>query len=299
MTFKNAITLFDTILQNGPLGTRLKYHYNINAPAEAVNNKAGKKALIEIYESDISIAQKNYLPIILNAATYRASRNHLTSNIQDTNIALLKIVNEIRNKYNRPKTPVYVSGALGSMHDAYATKIIPTINEALDYHSEQIELFKDTNIDFINIVTIPSLPEAIGIALAAEKSGIDYTIGFVLNNNGTLLDETNINDAIDIIESKTTKKPLGYLITCTHASIISKLAPHKRLLGIQPNGSALPHNLLNRVETPIADSPEKFAAGVVELKNYLGLKIIGGCCGTTSAHLKHLSKTLGQKNNSY
>jgi homocysteine S-methyltransferase len=293
MNFKNAITFFDTILQNGPLGTRLKYDYHINTPTEAVNNEAGKKALIEIYESDIAITQKNHLPIILNAATYRASRNYLNSDLQHTNIALLKIAHEIRDKYNNAKTPVYISAPLGSMHDAYAIDITPTANEALIYHTEQIELFKEANVDLINVVTIPSLPEATGIALAAEKSGIAYTIGFVLNNDGDLLNGTNINDAISAIDSATTQKPLGYLITCTHTSIIAKLAPHKRLLGIQPNGSNLPHDKLTKLNTPISDSPEKFAADVVELKKSLGLKIIGGCCGTTGIHLKYISKALG------
>lgn len=292
MNFKNAITLFDIILQNEPLGTRLKYHYNINAPAEAIHNKAARKALIEIYERDIGVAQKNHLPIILNAATYRASRNHLNSNIKHTNITLLKTVNEIRNKYNHPKTPIYVGAALGSMYDAYATKIIPTINEALDYHSEQIELFQETNVNFINTVTIPSLPEAIGIALAAEKSGLDYTIGFILNNHGKLLDGTNLDVAIQAIDSATTQKPLGYLITCTHTSIIATLTPHERLLGIQPNGSALSHDKLTKLNISTADSPEKFAADIIELKKSLKLKIVGGCCGTTSKHLEYISKLL-------
>lgn len=289
MTFKEAIKFFDCILENGPLGTRLKYDYSINAAAD---DAATKKALIEIYESDVQVAQKHRLPILLNAATYRASRNHLNSDIKHVNIAFLNIANEIRDQYNRPEYPIYISAPVGSMYDAYSTEIKPSINEALAYHCEQIEALHGLDVDFINVVTIPSLTEAIGISLAAEKSGMDYTIGFILNNHGHLLDGTPVNDAIQQIDKATIKKPLGYLITCTHTSIISRLTPNKRLLGIQPNGSALPHTQLDKITIPTTDSPEKFASDVVKLKKLLGLKIVGGCCGTTNLHLKRISEAM-------
>lgn len=299
MKFRNAIAHYNVILENGPLGTRLKFDYGISELTDLLHQESAIKALTQIYEGDLSIAQANNLPIILNAATYRASRNHLNISkklpnltIQDVNHQLAKIAIDVRGNNKESNNPIFIGAPIGSMGDAYSVAVIPTIEEAQRYHSEQIECFKNLDIDFINVVTIPSLSEAMGIALVAEKTGIDYTIGFILNNEGNLLDNTSLTEAIKIIDDNTSKKPLGYLITCTHASTISLLDPldndYSRLIGIQPNGSNLSINQLSNSTTEVSDSPEKFALDLFELKKKLGLKIIGGCCGTTREHFERI-----------
>src|SRR5690349_8887310 len=106
-TFKNALNTFDTIVENGPLGTRLKFEYKIESILEVIDQPHGKAALNEIYEGDIAVAQKNGLPIIINAATYRASRNHLIKNdnissnaIKHINQSCLKLIIDAQNRYS-------------------------------------------------------------------------------------------------------------------------------------------------------------------------------------------------------
>lgn len=302
MNFKEAIKVLDTILENGPLGTRLKYDYGFEASFDFSKQKDERKALSEIYEGDVAVAQAHHLPIILNASTYRASRNHLRAanftkkeDITRINISSVNFVREIQAKYSNSSSPIFIGAALGSMYDAYSADVIPTEDESKIYHTEQINIFKQSTVDFINAVTLPSLSEALGISLAAEHAGINYTIGFILNNNGTLLDGTPLEDAIEVIDSKTSQKPLGYLITCTHASIIGEIAQspakYTRLIGVQPNGSSLAPEELAKMDRPVADSPEKFSNEIIRLKTILGLKIIGGCCGTTRDHLQCVAQS--------
>ena len=162
--------------------------------------------------------------------------------IKRINQNCVNFIKEIKGKYADSPFPVFIGAPLGSMYDAYSADLIPSVDESQSYHEEQISIFKELGVDFINVVTVPSLAEAIGISLTAERAGIDYTIGFILNNHGTLLDGMTLEDAIQAIDSRTTQKPLGYLITCTHASVIVTIAqsPDKytRLIGIQPNGSS-------------------------------------------------------------
>lgn len=302
MKFKEAILVFDTILENGPLGTRLKYDYGFEASFDLTEQKEGQEALSELYEGDLAVAQEYHLPIILNAATFRASRNHLqsagfkkTEDIKRINKGCINFIKAIQLKHSDSTFPIFIGAPLGSMYDAYSTDTIPSVDEAQNYHEEQINIFKGLGVDFINVVTLPSLAEAIGISLSAEQAGIDYTISFILNKDGTLLDGTTLEDAIQAIDARTTQKPLGYLVTCTHASVIEKLAqsPDKyhRLIGIQPNGSSLTPKELATMDKPVADSPEKFTRELIHLKTILGLKIIGGCCGTTRDHLQCLAQS--------
>lgn len=125
-----------------------------------------------------------------------------------------------------------------------------------------------------------------------------YTIGFILNKNGTLLDGTLLEEAIHVIDAVASQKLLGYFATCTHASIIKKLiqsrGKYKRLIGIQPNGSVLTLKTLIAMDKPIVDSPETFAKDIAFLKAWLDLTIIGGCCGTTQAHLQSIAELLAK-----
>lgn len=72
INFSKAVKQFDLIVENGPLGTRLKYDYGYDVSFELPSKKAGRRALTKLYEGDIAVAKTHHLPIIVNALTFRA-----------------------------------------------------------------------------------------------------------------------------------------------------------------------------------------------------------------------------------
>ena len=300
MKLSQALNKFKLIVQNGPLGTRLKYDYGYNASHNISQDKKGREILIELYQGDLNIAHAANVPIILNAATFRASRNHLAVNgihayesIRNTNINNLQLIVDIRNGM-KSDIPIIFGAPLGSMYDAYSIESTPNVIEAFDYHKEQISIFKEMPVDFINVVTLPSLTEALGIALACDESGLEYTIGFILAENGKLLDGSCLSEAMQIIDDKTKNKPIGYFITCTHSSILNMLDHHKknmkRFIGMQANGSCLPLSELAKSNKPLSDDPMQFSKDIKSFKDQFQLRILGGCCGTTREHLQEIVK---------
>ena len=302
MKLQDALKEHQTIVENGPLGTRLSFNY------PTITTQAEKEAaLTTLYQDDIAVAQKSGTAIIVNACTYRASANHMSgkslAEVKEENIASVSLIKQIATKpqYANNNPPIILGAPLGSMYDAYSIDKFPTAEVAQEYHAMQIRALKATNADFLNVVTIPSLEEAIGISAAAEAADMDYTIGFILDpETGKLRDGTPLKTAIQVIDqARTTKLPIGYLITCTHASVINKLTEtgltYPRLIGIQPNGSALMPEELAKLTAPIADTPETFATDALGLKEKLGLTIIGGCCGTDRSHLTQLVADLDAK----
>ncbi|MCE3268377.1 MAG: homocysteine methyltransferase [Burkholderiales bacterium] len=299
MKLAEAINIFDVILKNGPLGTRLKYDYKIEKPVHlAIRDEHGQQALEELYRGDIAIAQAQHLPIIIHAGTFRASKNHLPKecNIKEVNLTCVDFLQDIKDSYQHLNAPIFIGGPIGSMNDAYSVDPYLTAEIAKQYHQEQVSIFAEAKVDVIYAVTISNVIEALGIALAAQETTTDYLIGFFLNQNGTLLDGTPLYQAITEIDQKTRRRPLGYLVTCTHASILLELdSAHKeyqRLIGIQTNGSSLNPSVLDQLKTHVADSPEKFAQDLKQLKSKFGLKILAGCCGTTKEHLLALAKII-------
>jgi S-methylmethionine-dependent homocysteine/selenocysteine methylase len=290
----------------GPLGTRLKYDYNFDIEKnisiiDLIGMKEGRDALSDIYCGDIKAAKKYYFPIIINAATFRASKNHLThfgldklSDIKRVNIACIDFVKSIQDDFSCLKSPIYISAPLGSMNDAYYVDSQLTVEKAKNYHQDQMNVFKESKIDYVHAVTISSISEAMGIACAAQECGIEYTIGFILNEHGHLLDGTPLSKAINIIDESIKHKSIGYFITCTHASVILKLKDlypeYNRIIGIQVNGSNLPSVALTNMSKNISDTPEKIAKDILSIKKQLNIKIIGGCCGTSVEHLMEMAR---------
>lgn len=199
MKLSQALKQYDLIVENGPLGTRLKYDYGYKTNYHLSQDIKGRQILIELYKGDMEIARHNNIPIILNAATFRASRNHTASSgindfeqIRQINLKNIQIIIELREEM-KDEQLLFLGAPLGSMFDAYRIDNTPSAIEAYKYHKEQISIFKKAPIDFINVVTLPTLSEALGIARACDESGQEYTMGFILGGNGSLLDGTSLN----------------------------------------------------------------------------------------------------------
>jgi homocysteine S-methyltransferase len=64
------------------------------------------------------------------------------------------------------------------------------------------------------------------------------------------------------------------------------------VLGLQANTSPLPpHELDARAELD-ADPPEPFAEAMASLDRDLGMRVLGGCCGSDARHLCALAERL-------
>ncbi len=248
----DEIISHDLVLINGALGTRLQYTYKFNLGKnlsifDLIQSCQGKNALAEIYKMDIEAAHEYSLPIIIYAPTFRASRAHLNLHNQQkdyinyVNQLCTGFIKSIKDEYtNNLSSPVYFSAALGSRNDAYDVDYNLTVEQAKDYHQEQINILKKSEISLIHVATLSSVTEALGIAYAAQEAHVEYTIGFILDENGLLLDGNNLSDAIRKLDDQVEYKPAGYFITCTHASVVLKVISEHgdfdRIIGVQVNG---------------------------------------------------------------
>src|SRR5690606_15714305 len=87
---------------------------------------------------------------------------------------------------------------------------------------DQMQVLADAGVDFLLASTLPALSEAKGIAKAISKTGKDYVISFVIRNSGTLLDGTQLTEAIKIIDNSIPNPPLFYLTNCIHPDVLHK-----------------------------------------------------------------------------
>jgi homocysteine S-methyltransferase len=263
-----------------------------------------RSALETIYRQYLDIGLNYDLPLLLSTPTWRAGRKRIAAagyEGSDVNGDNFRFLDALRTSYGLYAQKVVICGLLSCQGDAYNPDEALEIDVAHEFHAWQAMNLAEAGVDFLLAATLPALSEATGLASALADTGKPYIVSFVIRPEGTLLDGTPLKDAIAAIDATVIPRPVAYLVNCTHASIFKSAILHEvnssslvreRLVGLLANTAALNPEELDNSKGLVAEEPEIFGQTVACLHGELGMKILGGCCGTDHRHIRHLAKQL-------
>jgi homocysteine S-methyltransferase len=296
--------------------------------ASWVEEPAGRAALEKLYREYLDIGSAHALPMLVLTPTWRASLDRVRAAI-DTgttgmaaagasaaaedgdagaaavmrrlNQAGCTFLRDLRATYGAFASRIFVGGLLGPRGDAYDPRDALPADEAETYHRGQAEALAAAGVDVLVAATLPAFSEALGIARALASTRAPYMLSFVLRPAGTLPDGTPLHKAIEHIDRATGPSPLGYLINCVHPRVFVEACTRElacapglrnRILGLQANTSDLSPEALDGRETLASEDPEAFADAMLCAHTQLGIKLLGGCCGTDARHIEAIAKRL-------
>ncbi len=297
------------ILGEGAVIERLRRDSELELDPEIVNSgfiydQRKRDALAEIYRQYLDIGRNYNLPLLLSTPTWRASRARIKKagfETKDVNGDNFRFFDEMRKGYGDYADKIVICGLLSCRGDAYNQAEALSSEDARTFHSWQASRLAEAGVDFLLAATLPALSEAAGLAAALAATGMPYIISFIFRAEGTLLDGTPLKDAISRIDTDVDPKPLAYMSNCTHASIFKAAMMHatnssslvrKRVVGLLANTAALEPEELDDSEELVEEDPRIFGQSVARLHGELGMKILGGCCGTDDRHIDNLAKRL-------
>ena len=208
-----------------------------------------------------------------------------------------RIARECADKWSTPDRPRWVLGSVGP-----GTKL-PSLGHApfallRDAYQEQVRGLIDGGSDAILIETAQDLLQAkaalIGARRALTAAGVDLPIiaQVTVETTGTMLLGTEIGAALTALE------PLGIdVIGLNCATGPQEMSEHLRTLAKSSNIgiSAMPNAGLPQLTSDGAYyplTPDELADAHDNFTREYGLGLIGGCCGTTPAHLEAVVKRL-------
>jgi S-methylmethionine-dependent homocysteine/selenocysteine methylase len=84
-------------------------------------------------------------------------------------MTLVEIVKEFSQEYENKQSPMVISVCIGPRGDGYNPSSLMSVDEAEQYHSEQIKVFANTDADMVNVITMNYSKEAEGIVRAAKQ----------------------------------------------------------------------------------------------------------------------------------
>lgn len=173
---------------------------------------------------------------------------------------------------------------------------ISMFREAFD---EQVEALVKGNVDLFSIETMYYIDEA-EVAIKAVKEQSDKPIIAAMTFDKTAegyrtpIENKSVKECIEQLE-KAGADIVGAGCTLGSYEMIAlakeiKNATTKPIL-LQPTAGA-PLTIGGKNLYPI--TPERFATDMLEI-NKLGINLLGGCCGTTSEHIKKMIEVIKKK----
>ena len=303
-TLRNALKQ-RVVIADGAMGTMLQ---DRNPSLEDFQQHEGCNEILNVTRPDIvKSVHAQYLEAGVDAIetnTFGANFANLAEygiedRIYELALAGAKIAREIADQFSTQEKPRWVLGSLGpgtklptlghtsyeKLKDAYLTASNGLIEGGAD------ALLIETTQDLLQAKAAVNGARA---AINKSKKDIVLIAQVTVETTGTMLMGSEIGAALNALE------PLGIdLIGLNCATGPAEMSEHLRVLSkgasvgisVMPN-AGLPILGENGAHYPL--SPNELAQSLKQFVNDYKVGLIGGCCGTTPAHMKEVVRVIDQ-----
>ncbi len=224
---------------------------------------------------------------VLTANTFRTQRRALAHGGLDDRASELtsRAVQLARRAAEQaaPDRAVCVVGSAPPLEDCYQPDRVPNDATLAREHAEHARNLVAAGVDAILVETMNTVREAVAALCAANEAGATSLVSFVCWHGARLLSGESLASAVAAVVPL---QPLAVLVNCLPPSNVAACWPPLRASGLRFGAYA---NLgTPDDETGFTRSedctPEEFAA-LAAAWIEAGARIVGGCCGTTPAHI--------------
>lgn len=228
-----------------------------------------------------------------NAQRISMSDYGLQSYCQEINLAAAQLARELADEYSTPGKPRYVAGSIGPTNrtTSVATSGQPLSKEALrEAYEEQIKALAEGGVDVLLIETIFDVENA-RIAMEAAQA-VAPTLPLMLSFNVTTPEGHNMlgQHMLEFLQTLDVR-PFAIGINCiadvaAMTPLIGQLARCGTRVSLYPN-AGMPDSNGRYTKTP-----ESLLHDLWPLLENHRLNIVGGCCGTTDAHIRLIAQAV-------
>jgi 5-methyltetrahydrofolate--homocysteine methyltransferase len=215
----------------------------------------------------------------------------LRDKVREINLRAAQLAREVAQQFSTRDKPRFVAGSMGP------TTKLPSLGHIgwdamVASYEEQAAALIEGGVDVLLIETCQDLLQAkiatVGVLEAMRKAGkrLPVTVQVTLQESGTMLLGTEIGAAltalepydVDIIGLNCATGPAEMNEAVRYLSLNST-----KLISVLPN-AGLPQNVGGHAVYKLA--PKDLADYHKHFVKDYGVRIVGGCCGTTPEHLK-------------
>lgn len=230
---------------------------------------------------------------IVTANTFRLHRRNLAGwgREEDAETLVRRAVELARGAVSKE---CLIAGSLAPLGDCYSPGDVPAEEELQREHAELAGALAGAGVDVILVETMVAIREARAAAKAASATGVPFVVSCVCGNEGRLLSGEPLADAIASF------LPFGPAAVCVNCLSLGQADVAVKILaghcgripfGVYANTGELGADGLWRVTNAV--EPAVYAVAACGWRR-AGARLIGGCCGTTPAHIEALKTSIFQ-----
>jgi homocysteine S-methyltransferase len=254
-------------------------------------NLSNRAEIVEIHRQYILAGADMIETNTFGANRFKLAEHRLDDRVRDINLRGAKIASEAREISG---VPVLIAGSIGPTGRAQLPYGLVDPDGVRAAFREQVEGLLEGGVDLLMIETIGSLDEMqAAVSAARDVSDLPIVASMTFTDDGRTVAGHSARDVIDtlltlgvdVIGVNCSVGPRR--VTDVLAEMREHLPPEVPLSG-QPN-AGWPMQVGDRVIYP--SSPDYFAAFVDDAYS-LGVRVIGGCCGTTPEHIAAMRRAL-------
>ena len=292
------------LVYDGAMGTNIQRH---NLSAEDFGGKALEgcndhlvltrpDVIQEIHESFLAVGCDVVETCTFQSTPRRLHEWGLGDKVRDINVAAARIARAACKKFETPDRPRFVAASMGptgmlpSSSDPVLSKI--SYEELAANYYEQAKYLVEGGVDLLLIETSQDILEVKAAVAGIEKLFAEIGRRLPIQTQVTLDVSGRMLLGTDIASAMTTLEALKVDVIGLNCSTgpehmrepVRYLSEHATLpLSVIPN-AGLPLNTgVGEAVYPLEPAP--MATALSEFVRDFGVRIVGGCCGTTPAHL--------------
>ena len=279
------------LLADGATGTNLFAMGLPAGEAPELLNETAPETIASLHQNFVDAGADIILTNSFGGTRHRLKLHHAQDRVHELNKRAAEIARSVAEKAGRK---VIVAGSVGPTGELLVPLGALTYDDAVDAFAEQIEGLKAGGAEVAWIETMSAPDEIRAAAEAAIRVGLPYTYTGSFDTAGRTMMGLLPKD-IHAVADGLSQAPLGVGANCgvgasdILASLLDMTEAKPEATVIVKGNCGIPE--FRGSEIHYSGTPE-LMSDYVRLAVDAGAKIVGGCCGTSFAHLTAMRKAL-------
>lgn len=286
----------DVVIADGAMGTSLIALGLANGASGELWNVEQAQSIASIHQGYADAGSDILLTNTFGANRYALASHELGERVREINLAAVAIVRAIADRAGRPVVVAGDMGPLGGLLEPLGKR---TVAEAEAAFFEQAEALKEGGADVAWIETVIADNELDAAIRAVERAGLPYVATMTFDRGGRTMMGVRPEDAMRRMRSLACK-PLAFGANCGVGpgqlldSVIGLVRGGEGEIAVVAKSNCGLPVLDKDLRTSYSGTPEIMADYACMARD-AGARIIGGCCGTTAAHIRHMVDALASR----
>jgi 5-methyltetrahydrofolate--homocysteine methyltransferase len=281
------------VLGDGAMGTMLQAAGLMTGGLSEEWNASHPDAVRTINQAYVDAGAQVITANSFGGNRYRLAREELQDRSRELNLVAVRLARAVADATDHP---VLVAGSMGPTGEIFAPLGKIEAQDAEAAYAEQAALLAEGGADFLLIETMSALEE-----VEAAVNGARRTTNLPIAVTMTF--DTNFRTMMGVKPAAAVRAIREFGVHVIGANcgngpgeierVIGEMAaakPEDVLLVAQSN-AGLPHYDAASGQMRYDGTPEVMAAYAVKVRD-MGVRYIGGCCGTTPAHIRAMGDAL-------